>query len=207
MSAGFAGIPLPHTPAGIIHAMRRPACSRRSLPMAPGTLMSACSRNSKYSGSCSQAYRSRSKRGACDWLGDGRRPRFIRRCADAGPTILPLDLVDEQDPAAVDLVFLPLARSVYVDRVIDDPVLPGLVAHDRILPRREPTLALVAHEAVRNAARLLERLKGTGRASRARDHHAIFGIRSAAIVARIEDIIEILVANHPGRLDQPRKRV
>ena len=51
-----------------------------------------------------------------------------------GPAVAPFDAVDKQDPAAVDLVFLTLARAVHVDRVIDDPVLPGRVGDDRIVP-------------------------------------------------------------------------
>ena len=74
-----------------------------------------------------------------------------------GPAVAPLDLVDQQDPPAVDLVLLVLSRSVHVDRVIDDPRVPRFVGDDRIVPRREPVLALEQHQAVRNAARLLER--------------------------------------------------
>ena len=60
-------------------------------------------------------------------LGDRRGLRILRRRSDERPAVAPFDAVDQQDPAAVDLVLLPLARPVHVDRVIDDPHLPGLV--------------------------------------------------------------------------------
>ena len=42
-----------------------------------------------------------------------------------------------EDPAAVDLVFLGLARAIDVDRVIDDPVIARLVDDDAIVARRD----------------------------------------------------------------------
>ena len=125
--------------------------------------------------------------------------RFLRRSPDERPAVAPLDPVDQQDSAAVDLVLLALARAVHVDRMVDDPRLPGLVGHDAIVPRREPALALEQHQAVRHAARLLERFERPRRLARARDHHAIIGVRPATIVARVEEVIKIAVADHPAR--------
>ena len=73
------------------------------------------------------------------------------------------------------------------------------------MSRREPALAFEEHQAVGHAARLLERLERSRRLARPRDHHAIFGVRPAAIVARVKQVIEILVADHPGGLDEPRE--
>ena len=75
------------------------------------------------------------------------------------PAIPPFDAVDQQDPAAVDLVFLALPRLVHVDCVIDDPHLPRLVHDDGIVPRGEPAFAFEEHQAVGYCARLLERLE------------------------------------------------
>ena len=58
---------------------------------------------------------------------------------------------------------LPLARAVHVDRVIDDPRLPGLVGNDRVMSGRQPAVAFVQHQAVRHSARLLEGFERPGR--------------------------------------------
>src|SRR6476469_1286662 len=118
------------------------------------------------------------------------------------PPVLPLDLVDHQDAAAVDLVLLALTGAVHVNRVINDPLVAGLVLDDAIVPRRKPALALEEHEAVRDALRLLERLERTHGALRPSDHDAIFGIRPAAIVAGIEEIEEAIVVDHPRCFDE-----
>ena len=44
---------------------------------------------------------------------------LVGRSADKRPAVAPFDAVDQQDPAAVDLVLLPLTRAVHVDRMID----------------------------------------------------------------------------------------
>src|SRR5690349_18995105 len=74
------------------------------------------------------------------------------------------------------------------------------------MPWREPALALEQHQAVRHAPGLLERLEWARGALRPRNHHAIFGVRAAAIIARIEEIIKIVVSDHPGGFDQTRER-
>src|SRR5512132_3248038 len=55
--------------------------------------------------------------------------RLVRRRTDVGPAVPPFNLVDQQDAAAVDLVLLPLTRTIHVDCVVDDPHVPGFVRH------------------------------------------------------------------------------
>ena len=94
----------------------------RSSRTAAATSTSACSRSSRCSARCSRADGSASVRVAGRTLGDRRgsaaRLTAFRRTANPRA----IDAVDQQDPAAVDLVLLPLARAVHVDRMIDDPV-------------------------------------------------------------------------------------
>src|SRR3954464_14006239 len=70
---------------------------------------------------------------------------------------------------------------------------------------REPALALEQPQAVRDSAGLLQGLEWTRGAARSSHHHTIIRVRPAAIIARVEDVIIIVVADDPGRFDQPRK--
>ena len=121
------------------------------------------------------------------------------------PAVAPLDLVDQQHAAAVDLVLLPLPGPVYVDCMIDDPGVASLIDGDRIMAGSEPAFALKQHQAVGDALGLLECLKWPEGFCRARNHHSIFGMRAATIVARIEEIIIIIAANYPGGFDKTRE--
>src|SRR5690242_13338525 len=95
----------------------------------------SCSRNSRLSA------RSSPNEGITgDWprSGNWRSLRILRGSADVRPAVLPFDLVDQQDPPAVDLVLLPLSRPVHVDCVIDHPHLPRLVRDNAIVAGCQP---------------------------------------------------------------------
>ena len=99
---------------------------------AAGTSTSGCSRSSRSSGRCSRDWRTKSvsSRPRAASRVTGAACGLVRRRADVRPAVPPFDAVDQQDPAAVDLVFLALPRPVHVDCVIDDPHLPRLVDDD-----------------------------------------------------------------------------
>src|SRR5436190_23815252 len=70
------------------------------------------------------------------------------------------------------------------------------------MARSDPVAALLEYDAVRFARRLLERFERTRGVSRARYHDGIVGLWSAAIVARIEQIIIVAVAHRPRAFHQ-----
>ena len=103
-----AGTRSPPIRAGTTAGMPRLGCCRRSSPTGPDTSTSDCSQNLRRSDRGFRRHRS-STAGVSTSLSDRRGLKIVGRSSDEGPTVAPLDLVYQKDPAAVDLVLLPLA--------------------------------------------------------------------------------------------------
>lgn len=111
-------------------------------------------------------------------------PGRLFPAVDEGPAIAPGQLADQHHPARVDIVGGLGARATDIDRVVEDAPRAVLIDNHRVMAGSDPgAIGLEHHAAVFGLD-----LEWPRRAARARDHHRVMRLGSAAVVAREEQV-------------------